>query len=260
MACERWGRLQAPGCTPRRALLPVAMLLYVAGAGLVSLRAAQDATTPPTSLANALPADATGEQIFARACATCHAPDGTGLAAGGGRVRAAACPTATRFPDFTDCADQHRRAAGRLGRGRRARRPGSRRSTATCRRSATRCPTEQIEQVVKYLWTFCTDPSWPRGDLNLPRAFFTEKAFPENETVWTTGVTGAGAKAVTNELVYEHRIGSRGQYEVTVPFDVQQGEAGGAWSRGLGDVELALRRTLLRQPRARQHLRRRRRA
>ena len=54
---------------------------------------------------------------------------------------------------------------------------------------------EQIERAVQYLWSFCTDPSWPRGDLNLPRAFFTEKAFPENETVWTTGVTGGGTES-----------------------------------------------------------------
>ena len=60
---------------------------------------------------------------------------------------------------------------------------------------------DQIERAVKYLWTFCDDSSWPRGDLNLPRAFFTEKAFPENEAVWTTGVTTAGAKAVAHEIV-----------------------------------------------------------
>src|SRR5262249_27433925 len=97
---------------------------------------------------------------------------------------------------------------------------------------------------VKYLWTFCRDASWPRGDLNLPRAFFTEKAYPENETVWTTGITPSGAKAVSNTVVYEHRIGSRGQYEVTLPFGAKQSEPAGAWSRGIGDVELAARRTL----------------
>jgi hypothetical protein len=102
---------------------------------------------------------------------------------------------------------------------------------------------EQIQQVVKYLWTFCADASWPRGDLNLPRAFFTEKAFPENETVWTTVLDGGAPRAVTNQLVYEHRIGSRGQYEVTVPLNFRQGADGAAWSRGLGDIELALRRT-----------------
>jgi hypothetical protein len=96
---------------------------------------------------------------------------------------------------------------------------------------------DTIERVVRYLWTFCDDPSWPRGDLNLPRAFFTEKAFPENEAVWTTGVTTSGTKAVANEIVYEHRIGSRWQYEVKVPFDAQQTAPEGLWSRGLGDVE-----------------------
>jgi hypothetical protein len=100
----------------------------------------------------------------------------------------------------------------------------------------------QLEAAVKHLWSFCDDPSWPRGDLNFPRAFFTEKAFPENETVLTTGVTGGGHKAVINELVYEHRIGARGQYEVKVPFAVQQGDTKG-WARGLGDVEVAVRRT-----------------
>ena len=59
----------------------------------------------------------------------------------------------------------------------------------------------------------------------------------------TTGVTTSGPKSVTNQIVYEHRIGSRGQYEVAVPIDMQQAEDGGSWSRGLGDIELAIRRT-----------------
>jgi len=39
-------------------------VFYVGAAGAVSLHAAQDATTPPTSLANALPPNADGEYIF----------------------------------------------------------------------------------------------------------------------------------------------------------------------------------------------------
>jgi hypothetical protein len=103
---------------------------------------------------------------------------------------------------------------------------------------------DQIERAVKYLWTFCDDPAWPRGDLNLPRTFFTEKAFPENEAVWTTGVTTSGTKAVENELVYEHRIGSRAQFEIKTPINVQQDAPDGAWNRGLGDIELAFKRTV----------------
>ncbi len=189
----------------------------------------------------ALPPDASGEQIYRAACAVCHGLDGTGA------TRSVVgfelpLPNGHDFPDFTDCAtntveplsdwiavaarggpvralDRHMPAFGEA------------------------LSAEQLDRVVRHLWTFCTDASWPRGDLNLPRAFFTEKAFPENETVWTTGVTGSGQKAVANELVYEHRIGARGQYEVKVPFTVQQGDAGG-WNRGIGDVEVAVRRTL----------------
>jgi hypothetical protein len=116
-------------------------------------------------------------------------------------------------------------------------------SITTCRPSATRLSDAQIESVIKYLWTLCDDPRWPRGDLNFPRAFFTEKAFPESEAVWTTGITAKGAKAVANELVYEHRIKQRSQYEVTIPIEFQQVTPSGPWVRGLGDVEFALRRT-----------------
>jgi hypothetical protein len=204
--------------------------------------AAQDEHTPPTSLEKALPPDATGEQIFMSACATCHATDGRGSppAIVGFDLP---LPNGHEFPDFTDCptntveplgdwiAVAHR---GGPVRGLDRHMPAF----------GDALSADQIERAVKHLWTFCDDASWPRGDLNLPRAFFTEKAFPENELVWTTAVTATGSKAVTNELVYEHRIGSRAQYEIRVPFDLRQSAPGMAWSRGLGDVELALRQTL----------------
>jgi hypothetical protein len=195
-----------------------------------------------SSLDAALPANASGEQIFAGACATCHGMDGKGSPSSVVGFELP-LPNGHTFPDFTDCAtntvepladwmavahrggpvralDRHMPAFGDALSG------------------------DQIERALKYLWTFCDEPAWPRGDLNLPRAFFTEKAFPENETVWTTGVTTSGAKGVMNELVYERRIGARWQYEVKAPFGVQQATSGGAWSRGLGDVEFALRRTI----------------
>jgi mono/diheme cytochrome c family protein len=221
--------------------LAVAALLYLYVADNVAVHAAQDLTTPATSLVNALPANATGEQIFRMACATCHATDGKGSPESVVGFELP-LPNGHEFPDFNDCptntveplsdwmAVAHR---GGPIRGLDRHMPAF----------GDALSSEQIERTIKYLWSFCTDPAWPRGDLNLPRAFFTEKAFPENETVWTMGVTGSGAKAVSSELVYEHRIGSRGQYEVRLPFGGQQAEPGGAWSRGIGDVELALRRT-----------------
>ena len=102
---------------------------------------------------------------------------------------------------------------------------------------------EDIALAVGHLRTFCTDTAWPRGDLNLPRAFFTEKAFPENEAVWATTFTGSGARSVTNDLIYEHRIGARSQIELVAPISLQQ-DAGGEWQRGLGDVALAFKRSV----------------
>jgi hypothetical protein len=40
--------------------------------------------------------------------------------------------------------------------------------------------------------TFCASDAWPRGELNLPRALVTEKAFPEDEAVLTTSVATSG--------------------------------------------------------------------
>jgi len=195
-----------------------------------------------SSLDAALPANASGEQIFVAACATCHGMDGKGSPSA---VVGFDLPLVNGhgFPDFTDCATNTAKPLGDWMAV--AHRGGPVR--ALDRRMPAfgdALSDDQIERAVRYLWTFCDDPAWPRGDLNLPRAFFTEKAFPENETVWTTGVTTSGAQGVMNELVYEHRIGARWQYEVKAPFGVQQAAPGSAWTGGLGDVELALRRTL----------------
>lgn len=219
--------------------LNVCALLFLSIAMTVSVRAAQG--TAPTSSQPSLRADAPGEEIYRQACAACHSPDGSGQPQSTVGFQLP-LPNGHDFPDFNDCAtntvepladwiavvhrggpvralDRHMPAFGEA------------------------LTPDQIERAVKYVWTFCKDSSWPRGDLNLPRAFFTEKAFPENETVWTTGVTTSGAKAISNELVYEHRIGSRGQYEIKLPIAAAQQEPGGTWSRGIGDVEFAVRRT-----------------
>jgi len=221
--------------------LHAGVLLFVGGLGVVTLHAAQDASTPPTSLAHALPAAAAGEQIYRQACATCHGLDGKGSPQSVVGFELP-LPNGHGIPDFTDCSTNTVEPladwAAVVHRG------GPIRALDRHMPAFGDALTpDQIERVIKHIWTFCEDHSWPRGDLNLPRAFFTEKAFPENETVWTTAFTSAGARSLANDLVYEHRIGSRGQYEVKLPIIAQQADPDGASRRGLGDVEIALRRT-----------------
>src|SRR5262245_17025858 len=209
-------------------------------AATVTLGAAQSAP-PPTALDKALPPNATGAEIFGLACASCHARDGTGSPQTTVGFQLP-LPNGHELPDFTDCATNTAEPLADwiavVHRGGRVR--GLDRHMPAFGDALS---SEQIERVAGHVRSLCADRSWPPADLNLPRAFFTEKAFPENEAVWTTGVATAGAGAVTNEIVYEHRIGARGQYEITVPLDAVQEEPGGPWHAGLGDVEVAVRRT-----------------
>lgn len=46
----------------------------------------------------------------------------------------------------------------------------------------------------------------------------TEKAFPENEAVLTSSFSRSARGVVSNEFLYERRVGRRGQYEIAVPL------------------------------------------
>ena len=102
---------------------------------------------------------------------------------------------------------------------------------------------EEIQKIIEYLRGFCTEQGWPRGDLNLPRAFITEKAFPENEAVLTTTIVPSHERSVSNEFLYEHRLGRRGQYEINVPLNLQLG-SDRRWTVGLGDFSAAYKHAL----------------
>jgi mono/diheme cytochrome c family protein len=110
---------------------------------------------------------------------------------------------------------------------------------------------EEIARVVDYTRGFCRElPDWPLGDLNLPRALFTEKAFPESEVVLTSTIALRGPGSVMNELIYEKRFGARSMIEVAFPFgfvnvtDTASGMAGAApigWTGGVGDLGAAFK-------------------
>ena len=181
----------------------------------------------------------TGEQLYEAACTACHGADGKGMPR-------SVVGLETRLPDFTDCEfstsepDRHWRATIHLGGRARA-------LDQKMPAFGDALTDDEIDRVADYVHQFCRDAGWPRGDLNLPRALLTEKAFPENEAFVASAIPTRYTKRVDTQFVYEHRIGARGQYELTVPFNVAQ--SGGTWNRGLGDVAFAFKQAVLDSPR-----------
>jgi mono/diheme cytochrome c family protein len=179
----------------------------------------------------------TGKEIYQAGCAGCHGPDGKGAA-----QSTVGFEKPDTFPDFTRC-DQTTpednwawKSVIRDG--------GPSRGFSPIMPSFSGALTsKQMDAVIGYLRGFCKEPAWPRGELNLPRAIATEKAFPENEVVITSTFNVRGAPGVSNEVVHEQRFGSRNQIEVSVPVDFQH-PSPGLWYGGVGDIGLGLKRVL----------------
>jgi mono/diheme cytochrome c family protein len=179
---------------------------------------------------------ATGKQIYEAACVACHGSDGKGTP-----TTIAGFDKPRTFPDFTACSqttpemDSDWKAIIRDG--------GPFRGFSQIMPSFKEALTsEQMDKVIGYLRHFCTESVWPRGELNLPRALVTEKAYPENEAVVTTTINVHGAPGVTNEIVHEQRFGAKNEIEVLVPVDFQNQNH--AWYGGFGDTALGLKREI----------------
>src|SRR5437588_4759978 len=81
------------------------------------------------------------------------------------------------------------------------------------------------------------------GELNLPQALVTEKAFPENETVVSTAASASGAPAWTTDEIDERTIiDARTQLETDVP--VNYADQAHNWTAGFGDITLAVKREM----------------
>jgi mono/diheme cytochrome c family protein len=217
-----------PGSSSFRTAFFISIAAFVLAG---SLRARAQAPTPAAAAPVLMGAD-----LFRRACAACHGLDGRGS------PQSATGFVDLAIPDFTDCAFGSVEPDGdwlAVAHGGGPARGFDRRMPAF----GEVLTEAQILSVIDHLRTFCDDSAWPRGDLNLPRALFTEKAFPENESVFTTSVGGATTGSIRHEVVYEKRFGSRSQYEVAVPVAFEESETG-QWTRGLGDVAIAVKRFL----------------
>jgi len=107
---------------------------------------------------------------------------------------------------------------------------------------------KQIELVTEYLRTLCPEPEWPLGELTLPRAQMTEKAFPEDETVMTMSANATGSGAFSSALVYEKRFGVKNQLEIAAPLNFTS-QGGGDWAGGVGDLIVGYKRVLARSSR-----------
>src|SRR6266446_5703500 len=178
----------------------------------------------------------TGQEIFQAGCVSCHGLDGKGQS-----ENIAGFERPSTFPDFTDCPtstpepDVQWRAIITNG--------GPARGFSQIMPSFKDLLTaEQIDKVLGYLRTLCSEPAWPLGDLNLPRALVTEKAFPEDETVISSSFNVHGAPGVTNTVFYEKRIGASGQIEAAFPYSFVHDT--GAWVSGFGDITRGYKRKL----------------
>jgi hypothetical protein len=178
-----------------------------------------------------------GRELYLAACANCHGPDGRG-----------ASPSLLGFNftirDFTDCQSTNREAdsdwvAVALGGG-----PARGFSELMPAFESVLTPGEAA-RIVTHMRTFCHDRDWARGELNMPRALATEKAFPEDEAVVTSAIDAEGDGRVANKLIYEQRLGARNQLEIIAPFGWQKSsvEPGNPdWSSSLGDLAVGFKR------------------
>ena len=158
---------------------------------------------------NAWSQSSTDEALYTRACAACHGADGAGRSVEN-------VGFATPLPDFTDCEftsrepDPDWHAIIHQGGPVRA---FDRMMPAFGMALAS----HEIDAILRHVRTFCSNDAWPRGEFNLPRPLFTEKAFPEDEIVVTTAVGAGSPGTVESEFLYEKRFGPTGMLEIALP-------------------------------------------
>jgi Cytochrome C oxidase, cbb3-type, subunit III/Putative MetA-pathway of phenol degradation len=179
-----------------------------------------------------------GEKIYKGGCIACHGANGKG-----------APPASTvfkrpdTFPDFTDCSGTTPEPNGNwkavIVHG-----GPSRGLSQIMPAFGDLLTDDEINDVIAYMRGFCRNVHHdPLGELNLPRALVTEKAFPENEIVISTAASASGAPTWTTDVIDERTIiDARTQLETDVP--VNYADQAHNWTEGLGDITLGLKREM----------------
>jgi len=178
----------------------------------------------------------TGEHIYKSACVACHGPDGRGTP-----KTIAGFEPPDSFPDFTRC-DQTTPEPNTAWEDVIMHGGPSRGFSQIMPAFGDALNLEQISKVIEYMRGFCRNKHWARGELNLPRALVTEKAYPEDEVVISSAVNARGAPGVSNDVIHEQRFGVKNQIEVDVPINFQNQNH--VWYGGVGDTVLGVKREM----------------
>jgi mono/diheme cytochrome c family protein len=178
-----------------------------------------------------------GEILYKNGCIACHGSTGKG-----------APQTSTEFqqpdtfPDFTRC-DQTTAETNATYKDVIVHGGPARGFTQIMPSFGELLTSEQIDDLIAYVRAFCPDKRWPRGELNLPRALVTEKAYPEDEVVISTAMKATGPPGITTDIIHEQRFGVHNQIEIDVPINSQ--DQNHHWNSGLGDITFAVKRVML---------------
>ncbi len=211
---------------PVKPALTAAVLILLAGTGAVFSQTIKQRSHDVKN----------GERIYKSGCIACHGNNGQG-----------APQTMTEFkrpetfPDFTRC-DQTTPEPNSAWKDVIVHGGPARGFSQIMPAFGELLTNDQIDDVIAYLRSLCTNPHWPRGELNLPRALVTEKAFPESEEVVSTAVNAHGTPGVTTDIIHEQRFGVHNQIEVDVPIEFQKPDR--TWYGGVGDTTLGVKREM----------------
>jgi mono/diheme cytochrome c family protein len=177
-----------------------------------------------------------GERIYKSGCVACHGADGKGAP-----ETISAFERPATFPDFSRC-DQTTAEVNTAYKAVIVHGGPNRGFSQIMPAFGQALSSQDVDDVVAYLRQFCREPHWPRGELNLPRAIVTEKAYPEDEEVISTAVNVEGAPENQTHIIHEQRFGTKNQIEVDVPIAFN--DINHVWYGGTGDTTLAIKRVM----------------